>query len=134
VDKTGRTIDFLLTERRDERAALRFLTKAICRHGTPETITIDGSKATAAAIRAYNVAYGTMITIRQVQYLNNVVEQDHRAIKRVTRPTLGFTSFTAAQGILSGIELIHMLKKGQLAVEEGKDGFPPAEQFYSLAA
>src|SRR6266704_5294396 len=54
VDKTGQTIDFLLTEHRDEAAALRFLTKAIWRHGVPETITIDGSEANAAAIRSYN--------------------------------------------------------------------------------
>jgi putative transposase len=50
VDKTGQTIDFLLTEQRDERAAMRFLTKAIRRHGVPETITIDGNEANAAAI------------------------------------------------------------------------------------
>ena len=54
VDKTGQTIDFLLTEPRDERAAKRFLTKAIRGHGVPETITIDGSEANAVAIRSYN--------------------------------------------------------------------------------
>jgi putative transposase len=134
VDKMGRTIDFLLTEQRDAQAATRFLTKAIRRHGVPETIPIDGSKANAAAIREYNAEYGTTITIRQVQYLNNVVEQDHRAVKRVTRPTLGFKSFAAAQETLAGIELMHMLKKGQMVVEEGKEGLTPAEQFYSLAA
>ena len=134
VDKMGQTLDFLLTEQGDEQAATRFLTKAIRRHGIPETITIDGSKANAAAIREYNAAYGRMITIRQVQYLNNVVEQDHRAVKRVTRPTLGFKSFAAAQETLAGVELMHMLKKGQMVVAEGKEGLTPAEQFYSLAA
>src|SRR5215813_6001975 len=114
VDKTGQTIDFLLTEQRDERAATRFLTKAIRRHGVPETITIDGSEANAAAIRGYNTEHGTAIIIRQVKYLNNVVEQDHRAIKRVTRPMLGFKAFDAAQCTLAGIELMHMLRKGQL--------------------
>jgi putative transposase len=74
VDKSGQTIDFLLTEQRDERTALRFLTKAIRRHGMPGTITIDGSEANAAAIRGYNEAHGTTIIIRQVKYLNNVVE------------------------------------------------------------
>jgi putative transposase len=134
VDKRGQTIDFLLTEQRDEQAATRFLTKAIRRHGVPETITIDGSKATAAAIRGYNAAYGTMITIRQVQYLNKVVEQGHRAVKRVTRPTMGFKSCAAAQETLAGVELMSMLKKGQMVVEEGTEGLTPAEQFYSLAA
>ena len=78
VDKTGQTIDFLLTEQRDEQAAKRFLTKAIRRHGVPEKITIDGSEANAAAIGRYNEAHGTTIIIRQVKYLNNMVEQDHR--------------------------------------------------------
>ena len=73
LDKTGQTIDFLLTEYRDTEAALRFLT-AIRRHGVPEKITTDGSEANAAAIREYNEAHGTAIEIRQVKYLNNVVE------------------------------------------------------------
>src|SRR5262250_813059 len=90
VDKQGQTIDFLLTEHRDKEAALRFLKKAIRRNGLPETITIDGSDANEAAIKSYNEAHGTAIIIRQVKYLNNIVEQDHRAVKRVTRPMLGF--------------------------------------------
>jgi putative transposase len=134
MDKCGQTIDFLLTEQRDERAAIRFLTKAIRRHGVPETITIDGSEANAAAIRSYNEEHGTNIIIRQVKYLNNMVEQDHRAVKRVTRPMLGFKSFTAAHNTLVGIELMHMLKKQQLVVEAGAKGLTAAEQFYALAA
>src|SRR2546426_5123709 len=93
VEKTGQTIDFLLTRHRDERAAKRFLTKAIRRHGVPEKITIDGSAATEAAIKSYNEEHGTAIVIRQVKYLNNVVEQDHRGVKRITRPMLGFQAF-----------------------------------------
>ena len=134
VDKTGQTIDFLLTEHRDEKAAKRFLTKAIRRHGVPEKITIDGSEANAAAIRSYNQEHGTAIAIRQVKYLNNIVEQDHRGVKRVTRPMLGFKSPTAAQGILAGIELMHMIKKKQMVLEEGDEGLTAAEQFYALAA
>jgi len=61
VDKTGQTIDFLLTKQRDERAAKRFLTKAIRRHGVPEKITIDGSAASKAAIESYNEVHGTTI-------------------------------------------------------------------------
>jgi putative transposase len=134
VDKTGQTIDFLLTAQRDEHAAMCFLTKAIRRHGVPEKITIDGSEANAAAIRGYNEAHGTAIIIRQVKYLKNIVEQDHRAVKRVTRPMLGFKSFEAAQCTLAGVELMHMVKKGQLMGEEGVEGLTPAEQFYALAA
>jgi putative transposase len=76
VDTQGQTIDFLLTEQRDQEAALRFLKKAIRRDGVPETITIDESEANAAAIRGYDEAHGTAIVIRQIKYLNNVVEQD----------------------------------------------------------
>jgi putative transposase len=72
VDKTGQTIDFLLTEQRDEQAATRFLTKAIRRHSVPEKITIDGSEANASAIRTYNKEHGAAIAIRRVKYLNNV--------------------------------------------------------------
>jgi putative transposase len=134
VDKTGQTIDFLLTEHRDERAAMHFLTKAIRRHSMPGKITIDGSEANVSAIRSYNQEHGTAIAIRQVKYLNNVVEQDHRAVKRVTRLMLGFKSFEAAQRTLAGIELMHMFKKGQLVGEVGAEGLTAAEQFYALAA
>src|SRR5262245_41444967 len=74
VDKTGQTIDFLLTEHRATEAAPRFLTQAIHRHGVPDKITIDGSEANAAAIKRYNEEHGTAIIIRQIKYLNNLVE------------------------------------------------------------
>jgi len=134
VDKYGETIDFLLTEHRDTEAALRFLKKAIRRNGLPETITIDGSDANEAAIKRYNAEHGPAIAIRQVKYLNNIVEQDHRAVKRVTRPMLGFKAFDAAQCTLAGVELMHMIKKRQLVVEAGDEGRTAAELFYSLAA
>jgi putative transposase len=127
-------MDFLLTEHRDEAAALRFLKKAIRRHGVPEKITIDGSAANEAAIKSYNEEHGTAIVIRQVKYLNNIVEQDHRAVKRITRLILGFKSFTAAHDTLVGIELMHMIKKQQRLVEEGDEGLTAAELFYSLAS
>jgi putative transposase len=134
MDKHGQTIDFLLTEHRDTAAALRFLTHAIRRHGVPETITIDGSEANEAAIKRYNEEHGTHIIIRQVKYLNNMVEQDRRGVKRVTRPRLGCTSFDAAQGTLAGIELMHMMKKRQMVVEAEDEGLTAAEQFYALAS
>jgi len=73
VDKTGQTIDFLLTAQRDAHAAKRFLTKAIRRHGMQEKITIDGSAAHEAAIKSYNEEHGTAIAIRKTQYRNNIV-------------------------------------------------------------
>ena len=134
VDKHGQTIDFLLTEHRDKEAALRFLKKAIRRHGVPEKITIDGSDANEAAIKSYNEEHGTIRKIRQNQYFNNGVVQDHRAIKRVTRPMLGFKAFEATQATLTGIELMHMIKKKQMVIEARDEGLTAAELFYSLAA
>ena len=134
VDKQGQTIDLLLTKERDEQAAKRFLTKAIRQHGVPEKITIDGSLANEAAIKSYNAEHSTGITIRKVKYRNNIVEQDHRAVKRVTRPILGFKSFDAAKGTLAGIELMHMIKKKQMIVEAGDEALTAAKLFYSLAA
>jgi putative transposase len=72
--------------------------------------------------------------ICQVKYLNEIMEQDHRAVKRITRPVLGFKSFDAAQNTLTGIELMHMLKTQQLVVEHGNEGLTAAKQFYALAA
>jgi transposase-like protein len=71
------------------------------------------------------------LTLRAV-YLNNIVEQDHRAIKRRTRPMLGFKDFRCARILLSGIELMHMIRKGQM--KNNSRGQTPAQQFYSLAA
>jgi putative transposase len=127
VDKYGKTIDFLLTEQRDQKAAKRFLTKAIRRYGTPEKINIDKSGASAAAIVSYNAEHN------KNKYLNNMVEQDHRGVKRVTRPMLGFKSFDAAQSTLTGIELMCMLKKGQMEGDK-VEGLSAAEQFYALAS
>jgi putative transposase len=93
VDKAGATVDFLLTTKRDRKAAPRFLSKAIKWNVTPKKITIDKSGANAAAIESHNAEQEAGTEIRQIKYLNNIVEQDHRAIKRLLRPMLGFKSF-----------------------------------------
>jgi putative transposase len=129
-DKAGNTVDFLLTAMRDRKAALRFLYKAVRQRGTPAKITIDQSGANTAAIESYNAAHDTEVEIRQVKYLNNVVEQDHRAIKRQVRPMMGFKSFWSAAVTLAGIELMHMIRKGLL---RAAGRLRPANQFYSLA-
>ena len=133
VDQRGQTMDCLLTEARAEPAARRILPQAMCRHGVPEPLTIDGSAATAAAIRSDNQEHGTAIAIRQVKYLNDIIAQDHRGVKRAARPMRGFTAFDAAQCTLAGVELMHRLGKGQRG-EGVEQGHTPAEQFYSLAA
>jgi putative transposase len=93
VDKAGATVDFLLTAKRDRKAAVRFLRKAIRHNGKPEEITVDKSCANLAAIESHNTDHKARIEVRQVKYLNNIVEQDHRTIKRLTRPMLGFKTF-----------------------------------------
>ena len=130
VDKAGATVDFLLTAKRDCKAALRFLRKAIRSNGTPEKITIGKSGANTAAIESYNTDHKASIEMRQIKYLNNIVEQDHRAIKRQIRPMLGFKSFWSAAVTLAGVELMHMIRKGQLLL---RGELCSAQQFYSLA-
>jgi transposase-like protein len=100
VDKAGNTVDFLLTAKRDRAAAQRFLTRAIGNNALPTTITIDKSGANTAGIESYNAEHDTAITVRQRKYLNNIVEQDHRSVKRIIRPMLGFKSFRCARIIL----------------------------------
>jgi len=106
------------------------LCKAIDQHSTPAKITIDGSDANAAAIEDYNEEHDAEVEIRQVKYLNNIVEQDHRAIKRRVRPMLGFKSFWSAAATLAGIELMHMIRKGQM---KATGRLRPAQQFYALS-
>ena len=120
VDREGGTIDFLLRAHRDYAAARLFLERAIELHGVPEKITIDKSAANTAAIESIQADSGADIELRQSKYLNNIVEQDHRAIKRIVRPMMGFKSFHCARVILAGIETMHMIKKGQLDCPQAK--------------
>src|SRR5574339_716606 len=134
VDKAGQTIDFLLTARRDKKAARRFLKKAIRQHGLPTKVTIDQNGANTAALEALPEETGQAIEIRQSKYLNNLVEQDHRSVKRIVRPMLGFKTFDSARCTLHGIELMHMIKKGQMVAAGGQKKLSAVGQFYSLAA
>jgi len=95
VDRLGQTVDFLLTAKRDEAAARRFFERAIDLHDAPEKVIIDKSGANMAAVRGLIADSGVAIELRQSKYLNNLVEQDHRAIKRRTRPMPGFKDSTA---------------------------------------
>jgi putative transposase len=132
VDRAGHTIDFLLRAHRDCAAARRFFERAIELHGVPEKITIDKSGANTATMEGLRADSGADIELRQSKYLNNIVEQDHRAIKRIVRPMLGFKSFRCASILIAGIEIMHMIKKGQLDCSEGQAS-SAAEKFYSLA-
>lgn len=132
VDRAGDTIDFLLRAHRDYAAARRFFKRAIELHGVSEKITIDKSGANTAAVQGMRADSGADIELRQSKYLNNIIEQDHRAIKRIVRPMMGFKSFRCARVILAGIETMHMIKKGQLDCPEAQAS-SAASQFYSLA-
>ncbi len=131
VDSAGQNIDFLLTAKRDTAAALRLFRKAIRHHGEPEVVTIDKNGANTAALAERNTGKEAddYIKVRQNKYLNNLVEQDHCNIKCRIRQMLGFKSFRRAQAVLGGIELVHMIGKGQYAHPDG-DGLSPAKQFY----
>ena len=140
VDKEGQTVDCMFSEKRDESAARSFFLKAIGSNGVPEKVTMDKSGANKAGMNTINVHLALLfllggpflqIEIRQIKYLNNIVEQDHRFIKKVTKPMKGFKSFDCAKATLVGIELHHMLRKGQHAQSANQSIF---QQFYTLAA
>jgi transposase, IS6 family len=118
VDSEGNTIDFLLCARRNRKAAKRFFRKALrsSHTQTPRTITLDKNAAYPSAIRELQKEkkLPADIDIRRIKYLNNRVEQDHRFIKKLVRPMLGFQSFRTTARTLKGIEAMHMMKKGQI--------------------
>jgi len=139
VDKAGDTIDFMLSEKRDKPAAEAFFKKSIGSSGLPEKVTMDKSGTNKAGIDAINCQLIVLyllgltllqITIRQIKYLNNIIEQDHRGIKKITNPMMGFKAFHCASATIAGIELHRMLKKGQHKNAANQTLF---EQFYALA-
>ncbi len=129
VDSDGDTIDFLLSAKRDQKAALRFLKKAVRQHGVPVKINTDKSGANAAGLKAFNNDYSTDIELGQVKYLNNIIEQDHRRVRQRARPMLGFKTFMSAAKTIAGIEMMAMIKKGQIDIQ----GSTPFDRFYALA-
>jgi len=132
VDKEGNTVDYLLTAKRDLKAAKRFFKKSIKSNEVPKKINIDKSGSNKAAIEAINEENGINIEIRQCKYLNNIIEGDHRFIKRIIRPMLGFKSFWSASITLAGIEIVRMIKKGQLLQQDNR-AQNSYQQFLSLA-
>jgi transposase-like protein len=118
VDSTGATIDFLLSAKRDADAAKRFFQKALQspNHPRPRVINVDGNPAYPRAVDELKRTreLGQRCRCRPVRYLNNVVEQDHRAIKRRVRVMQGFRSFHSAWRTIQGIETVNMIRKGQI--------------------
>ena len=135
VDKFGKTLDFMLSEHRDEAAASAFFTRTIKNNGWPEKVVLDKSGANLAGLQNINGllllrGWFWLIEILQVKYLNNMIEQDHRFIKKLTRPMKGFKSFQSASATLDGIEVAHMIRKHQFSTS-GQSAF---QQFSALAA
>ena len=116
VDSLGQTIDFLLRSRRDATAAKAFFRKCFQHNDRPDKVTIDKSGSNLSALKSINkpLSEERKIKIRQNKYLNNIAEQDHRFIKKRTRPMLGFKSFLSAKITIAGIENVRMIQKGQI--------------------
>ena len=125
VDSCGHTIDFLLSAKRDAEAAKRFFRKALAQPHTvnPRTITVDKNAAypKATAEMKKDGELWRLSRLRQVKYLNNILEQDHRNVKRLTDPGLGFGSFWTARRTLAGYEAMAKIRKGQLRNVDGSD-------------
>ena len=123
VDKAGDTIDFLFRAKRDKAAARRFFQKAMAQNGTPETVKVrfQSGRASCGECQARDAHQDSSSKV-----LNNVVEQDHRVIKHLTRPMLGFKDFDSAHVIPSGIEVMDMIKKGQLNCWTKAHCLPPS--------
>jgi putative transposase len=140
VDKEGNTVDFLFSEKRDEPATRAFFSRAIGSNGLPEKVTMDKSGANKAGIDTINLQLALLfmmrglffqVTVKQIKYLNNIVKQDHRFIKKITKPMKGFKAFHSVEATPTGIELHHMLRKGQHLQAGNQSIF---EQFFGLAA
>ena len=115
VDKQGRTVDFRLCEHRDIEAAKDFFRKALLTSGAPMKVTLDGYYPSHRALFELRreARIWRRVEVRTCQYLNNIVEQDHRAIKARAGPMLGFKTFINAARTIAGIELVHRIRKGQ---------------------
>ncbi len=135
VDRDGQTLDFMLSEHRDFAAARRFFERAIGSNGVPDRVVIDKSGANRAGLQAVNAILkftdgGRTVAIRQAKYLNNILEQDHRFIKRITGPMMGFEGFHSAAATIAGIETAHIIRKGQILA----NGATAFQTFAELAA
>lgn len=121
VDSTGDTVEFMFSTKRDHKAAKRFFRKALRHMHAPDlrVITVDKNPAYPLAIQQLKdeKKLPNDTQIRQTKYLNNIVEQDHRFIKKRVRAMLGFKSFCTARRILHGIEAMHMIRKEQVINE-----------------
>ena len=118
VNSTGQTIDFMLSAKRDARAAKRFFRKMLNapKHQCPRVINVDQNRSYPPAVEELKEegVLSIIALLRRCKYLNNIVEQDHRFIKRRVNPGLGFFSFNTARRTIGGYEVTNMIRKGQV--------------------
>src|SRR5580692_5765444 len=123
VDKFGKTVDSLLCADRSVWAARAFFCKAVKTHHPrpPQKVNLDGNAASHQALRLLRKENPNLqgVVIRSSRYLNNIVEQDHRAIKRRCAPMLALKSFRTAAVTLAGVELAPRIRKGQFSLRSG---------------
>jgi len=124
IDSDGNTLDFMLSAKRDKKSAQRFLEKVLSGQHVeiPRVINVDKNPAYPPAMEDLknDELLAVETELRQVKYLNNLIEQDHRFIKRLTNPGLGFASFNTARRTIRGYESMNMIRKGQIkGVEKG---------------
>ena len=134
VDKFGDTVDFMLSEKRDEAAATLFFKQAMNNNGFPKKVVMDKSGANLVGLENINfllmlAGIISFVEILQIKYLNNRVEQDHCFIKKITKPMMGFKALYSAKATIAGIETAHMIRKGQLSDEN----ISAYKQFMALA-
>ncbi|WP_242043250.1 IS6 family transposase [Leptolyngbya sp. FACHB-671] len=141
VDSEGNTLDFMPSAKRDGKAAARFFRKVLKGQHTqtPRVITVDKNAAYPVAIELLKEeeTIGKVTELRQSKYLNNIVEQDHRTIKRIVEPMMGFQSFNTARRTLSGIEAMNVIREGQVKGIEQGDSVSQAkfiEALFGIAA
>ncbi len=131
VDSEGNTLDFMLSAKRDGKAAARFFRKVLAaKHTqTPRVITVDKNAAYPVAINELkqDKTLKAETELRQSKYLNNMIEQDHRNVKQIVKPMMGFQSFDTARRTLRGIEAMAMLRKGQVKSISQGDSVSQAE-------
>lgn len=116
VDSLGNTIEFVLRKHRDTSAAKAFFRRPFKYNDHPKKVTIDKSGSNISALQAINekLVQDKQIEVRQIKYLNDIIEQDHRFIKKRTKPMLGFKSLHLAKITITGIENIRIIQKGQI--------------------
>ena len=134
IDKYGNTVNFMLSKQRDKASATTFFKQAIGNNGLPSKVVIDKSGANNAGSENINsllflAGLLCFIDILKVKYLNNIVAQDHRFIKKITKPMMGFKVFHSVSATLAGVETAHMIRKGRFT----NNLLPAHQQFMALA-